>query len=135
MYEALSYEWGDPAQRRHDIYINEEQVSIRENLWLALRRVTQPNVFLWVDALCINQDDVVERAQQLAVMGDIFAGAERVRVWLGEDTQVSVDVEETRIQKACRFWQHAVHCGMAKLLVINQGIPASQYQTMLPLGF
>jgi hypothetical protein len=40
---------------------------------------------MWIDALCINQDDLDERARQVAFMGDIYETAERVVVWLGED--------------------------------------------------
>lgn len=103
-YEALSYEWGDPAQPRHSIYINEQEMSIRLNLWLALKYIARSNVLLWADALCINQDDVEERAQQLAIMGDIFAGAEQVRVWLGEYEQLSSDPRQgSCVQEACVY--------------------------------
>jgi hypothetical protein len=39
---------------------------------------------LWADALCIRQDNVAERNQQVLMMGDIFGLAENVFVWLGE---------------------------------------------------
>jgi len=43
---------------------------------------------LWVDAICINQNDVVERGHQVRLMRDIFSRAKRVVVWLGSSRQV-----------------------------------------------
>lgn len=37
---------------------------------------------LWVDAICINQRDEVEKSVQVNMMGDIFKRAEKVVVWL-----------------------------------------------------
>ena len=39
----------------------------------------------WIDALCIDQDNVAEKQVQIALMGDIYARAKRVRIWLGKD--------------------------------------------------
>lgn len=40
--------------------------------------------FLWVDAICINQADVVERNSQVKLMGDLYSNATRVIIWLGD---------------------------------------------------
>ena len=40
---------------------------------------------MWIDALCINQDDLDERADQVCFMADIYETAWRVVIWLGED--------------------------------------------------
>ena len=92
-FEALSYVWGDPA-RCSSIYChqggdhdNTMVVPITESLDIAvrhLRHVDKPRD-LWIDAICINQDDDAERSQQVAIMGDIFSQAWRVVVWLGPD--------------------------------------------------
>lgn len=39
---------------------------------------------LWIDAICINQDDLDERSQQVRLMKNIYSTAGRVLVWLGE---------------------------------------------------
>ena len=38
---------------------------------------------LWVDALCINQNDSAERSQQVAIMNKIYKNARIVCTWLG----------------------------------------------------
>jgi hypothetical protein len=40
---------------------------------------------MWIDAICINQQDLGERAQQVQLMGSIYTGAARVVVWLGPE--------------------------------------------------
>lgn len=40
---------------------------------------------LWADALCINQEDLKERAEQVKLMGLVYWKARRVRIWLGRD--------------------------------------------------
>jgi hypothetical protein len=40
---------------------------------------------IWIDALCINQKDIEERAAQVRLMGKIYRQARRVIIWLGEE--------------------------------------------------
>lgn len=40
---------------------------------------------MWIDAICINQMDLNERAQQVQLMAEIYRKASLVVVWLGED--------------------------------------------------
>jgi hypothetical protein len=101
-YTALSYTWGDPLgvgremqrERPHE-YINCDGslISITPNLRDALVRLTSThlNKFLWIDAICINQANHDERSKQVSLMGDIYAEATAVLVWLGEhDTHSKV---------------------------------------------
>ena len=85
-YEALSYAWGDPSVTK-PILVNDQLVPATENLAAALRQIEDDDkqVVLWVDALCINQQDHAERAQQIQLMGDIYSRARRVIGWLGDD--------------------------------------------------
>ena len=46
---------------------------------------TLTDVYLWVDAICINQLDVKERSSQVAMMLDVYTKAEKVFAWLGDD--------------------------------------------------
>jgi hypothetical protein len=46
---------------------------------------TQSIAYIWIDAICINQADLDERADQVQIMGRIYGQAARVVVWLGEE--------------------------------------------------
>jgi hypothetical protein len=45
---------------------------------------------LWIDAVCINQQDVTERSEQVKMMREIYERATEVIVWLGEQPVASV---------------------------------------------
>ena len=84
-YECVSYTWGD-AGDEEEISVDAEKVLIRRHLWEALRRMrlsVQPRL-LWIDALCISQSDLDEKAQQVHMIGKIVHHASRVLAWLGE---------------------------------------------------
>jgi len=83
-YEALSYVWG--RERAPDaILCGDGPLSITANLDHALRhlRLTSASRRLWVDALCIDQENVDERARQVRYMRLIYKHAALVIVWLG----------------------------------------------------
>ncbi|KAE8444914.1 hypothetical protein EG329_014162, partial [Mollisiaceae sp. DMI_Dod_QoI] len=69
-YDALSYRWGSSLPKR-DIVLDGRQVLVRFNLRDALKKLeyAQTERLLWVDAICINQDDISERNHQVAMMG------------------------------------------------------------------
>ncbi|KAK6433101.1 hypothetical protein LTR95_010718, partial [Oleoguttula sp. CCFEE 5521] len=85
-YEALSYAWGISTIKCHIILDGTSGFAITENLHRALHRLRLPNRarLLWVDAICINQTDLLEKASQVAHMDDVYKHAERVLVWLGD---------------------------------------------------
>lgn len=95
-YTALSYTWKDPLSVSKEdangwrpsmpntIEINNESLPITLNLGNALRYLFQRNERrLWIDAICINQDDDLERSDQIGLMGRIYTQAKKVVVWLG----------------------------------------------------
>ncbi|XP_014551768.1 hypothetical protein COCVIDRAFT_112031, partial [Bipolaris victoriae FI3] len=84
-YDALSYVWGTPTPTKV-IKVNDHAVDIGPNLFSALYnlRSREKPLFLWVDALCINQQDDAEKSWQVAMMADIYRHAENVRVYVGE---------------------------------------------------
>ncbi|KAI1131402.1 hypothetical protein F5Y10DRAFT_286773 [Nemania abortiva] len=92
-YEAVSYVWGDESATATVLVTDEDAQSqfsskrIRANLLEGLRvfRLADRERTLWVDALCINQEDRDERSQQVGLMGLIFWLAECVLIWLGHD--------------------------------------------------
>ena len=88
-YAALSYQWGAPG-RGLVISLDGQEFRIQRNLWLFLRQLRRyGHLFLWVDAICINQNDISERGQQVQLMNRIYPNAARVLVWLGEGADSS----------------------------------------------
>lgn len=84
-YEALSYTWGQQIFSK-TILCNGVAVGITENLDEALRHLRRidEKIYLWVDALCINQDDPEEKARQIRNLFSIFRKARQVIAWLGK---------------------------------------------------
>ncbi|KAH6674395.1 heterokaryon incompatibility protein-domain-containing protein, partial [Halenospora varia] len=58
-----------------------------ENLEAALRRLrlSGKQRTIWIDAVCINQNDIQERQDQVSLMRQIYEQAEQVVIWLGEN--------------------------------------------------
>ncbi|VUC28772.1 unnamed protein product [Clonostachys rosea] len=94
-YEALSYAWGDPIFDR-SIDVSGCSLKITKSLDMALRvfRHTTDVRAIWVDAVCINQQDDQEKGKQVAIMGRIFQDAIRVLVWLGPGTSKTAEAIE-----------------------------------------
>jgi hypothetical protein len=85
LYDALSYVWGDPNNLR-SIYIGKYQSPVTENLYAALLRLRDFSFerIIWVDAVCIDQENIKEKEDQIQLMAKIYSQATRVLVWLGE---------------------------------------------------
>lgn len=95
-FHALSYCWGYPTERE-EILLSPDQNEIEEGLTFsigksaaqALRRLRQESqtLVIWIDAVCINQDDLEERAHQVTLMTQIYSLASMVHIWLGEESR------------------------------------------------
>ena len=92
-FEALSYTWGLPDRTAmvtvHDDVLQTSTLAITHNLATAfayLRHEHEDRAF-WVDAVCINQDDPVEKSSQVQRMADIYGHAELVIAWLGPESE------------------------------------------------
>ncbi|EKJ71656.1 hypothetical protein FPSE_08102 [Fusarium pseudograminearum CS3096] len=89
-YSALSYTWGDTSQKSR-ILIDGTSFNITkslENALIHLRRKDLP-LTLWIDALCIDQDDEVEKTEQVQQMHQIYSQASSVITWLGPASATS----------------------------------------------
>ncbi|KAJ3549234.1 hypothetical protein NM208_g611 [Fusarium decemcellulare] len=96
-FHALSYCWGDPFDREDISLVASEDLvddaearepfSVGRTVAQVLRRLRSTNepLIIWIDAVCINQADLEERAHQVTLMSRIYSLASTVRIWLGED--------------------------------------------------
>jgi hypothetical protein len=85
-YEALSYCWGTEVTTRKIAQGGLAGCLVSEHLWRALRRLRMPSEkrLVWIDAICINQQDVDERNHQLGLMRHVYAKALRTIIWIGD---------------------------------------------------
>jgi hypothetical protein len=86
-YLALSYLWGPEDQQKKLVYINGQPFQVGINLYIALVHLASNiSLLIWIDAVCINQNDSEEKGVQVNQMGAIYGSAEEVLIWLGEGT-------------------------------------------------
>lgn len=83
-YIALSYVWGDTSNTV-PVSIDGKSVHVTQNLRDALQPFNTEEALLWADALCINQQNLAEKNQQVNMMATIYHKAANVTVWLGPD--------------------------------------------------
>lgn len=115
-YTALSYWWGEPTgpvdneitiykdtgargitQEFNNFFNKSGTFFIRDNLKAALLRFRHPteDKNVWVDAICINQDDKTEKTAQVARMHEVYTQAESVCVWLGKHLHLAHPDDDT----------------------------------------
>lgn len=103
-YSTPNYELDDVSQteeiaqrytpeRNVPIFCNGAKIMVTRNLSEALQNIKEryaarggsfdDTTYIWIDAICINQEDLLERAAQVSIMGKIYSLASRVFIWLG----------------------------------------------------
>lgn len=86
-YEALSYCWGD-QDIKYPVTCNSAEFLVTRNVHdalVALRHTTLPRI-LWIDQICIDQENLLERSYQVGVMRFIYQNAVGTVIWLGPAT-------------------------------------------------
>jgi len=83
---ALSYVWGQVAAVPHTVQCGAFSVNVTPNCHSALWHLRKKlGAFtIWIDSICINQQDKKDKEHQIPLMGQIYSGAHTVYVWLGE---------------------------------------------------
>lgn len=82
-YIALSHVWGE-NRPTCKVLLDEKAFWVRPQLWSFLN-YAQKNLSdrdIWIDAMCINQDEAMEKNRQIPLMGRIFSQATKVIGWL-----------------------------------------------------
>lgn len=105
-YIAVSYAWGVETPLL-SIFLNGQRKNVRSNLFdfLQQTRESWPSLAdssFWIDQLCIDQTSTKERAEQVAIMGDVYAQANRTIVWLGKNLKRSRDDDDTPSTRTSR---------------------------------
>lgn len=81
-YYAISYTWGDPTSTDRLWLSHFGYLEINASAAYVLRHVTTEKL-IWIDSVCINQDDISEKSTQLRYMWGIYKFAEEVLAWPG----------------------------------------------------
>jgi len=81
-FQAMSYCWGDPTPvdmiwltDTAFLPINASAADILHSL--------EPSQYVWIDSVCIDQNNNSEKSKQVAMMWHIYHHAQRVVAWLG----------------------------------------------------
>lgn len=98
-YAALSYAWGLPITTRAIFCKNTgsdlASFSISEHVLEALNNLfayVPSGQKIWIDAICIDQKNPVEKAHQIASMQRIYSQSQQVLCWLGPAANNSDEV-------------------------------------------
>ncbi|KAI1356738.1 heterokaryon incompatibility protein-domain-containing protein [Xylaria sp. FL0043] len=119
-YVCISYTWGTPEGKRDEaaslqrslmsttsLLLGGNHHGVSRNVLDVISRVMDHGDVerIWVDSICINQFDLVERSAQVSMMGNIYEAADVVAVWLGRDERH----EFSQVEEICRAIQAALH--------------------------
>ncbi|TVY83210.1 Heterokaryon incompatibility protein 6 OR allele [Lachnellula suecica] len=91
-YHCLSYTWGPSNEEaNHAIFLNGQVFMIRQNLDSCLRELRHNvhQVVFWIDAICIDQNNISERSRQIPRMLEIYHAADVVISWAGDSDEAS----------------------------------------------
>ncbi len=110
-FEAVSYTWGSTCDPVNIFVgnIGRKTLPVTQNLAEALQyfRYQDKPRTLWIDAICVNQQNLKERSQQVKRMADIYPKAARVVVWLGpesDDSSLAMDCFDKIASKVKVDW-------------------------------
>lgn len=92
-FNAVSYVCGE-AFPQNAVYINGHEFYVGDNCFYALSRVClhYPGSYVWIDAICINQQDLAEKSAQVSAMGRIYRSALRVLACIEPSDAVSDEI-------------------------------------------
>ncbi|KAK4195549.1 heterokaryon incompatibility protein-domain-containing protein [Triangularia verruculosa] len=105
-FVAVSYVWGERwSPTRRSIICHGVHIDITDNCWAALCQIRRrhgysSSAILWVDSICISQDNEKEKLDQIPLMQDIFSLAQSTYVWLGDGDDKSGVAMEYLVQIA-----------------------------------
>ncbi|EMD68559.1 hypothetical protein COCSADRAFT_109190 [Bipolaris sorokiniana ND90Pr] len=124
-FEALSYVWGKEKSDNVLLCADKQgnilgQLELTKNLEQALQALRQPRQrrILWIDAICIRQDDNAERSRQVSYMRSVYNNASRIIIWLGQ--------KDATVRRAFEFAQKLAMTAAALQATIQQSSQSPQ---------
>ena len=97
-YEAISYCWSS-SQSKTSILLEGLSFEVPCSAAEALHNLRYADLarVVWIDALCIDQENLEERSQQVRMMGDVYRNSTRTLIWLGPS------LDDNRTQRALQL--------------------------------
>lgn len=122
-WEALSYRWRDLTPTR-PLLISGQVLKINASLYVALQylRRADGERKIWIDQVCVNQDDTQERGRQVKHMNVVYKKSGRVTAWLGTG-----DSDSYKYMEMLSVIKDLIHRG----LYPRMEAPTSQQETIL----
>lgn len=136
---ALSYTWG-PVEPTLPILVDGTVLHVRQNLWDAISALYEMQIeslkYYWIDAICINHNDALERTHQVDLMKKIFSLAIGVAIWLRTPNETASKENGAAMQYLChreepshpsyhrlisnpRLGESLLDCGLSKKFVLR----------------
>lgn len=90
-YHAISYAWGDPESNTI-IVIDGKTFRVRTNCEFVLKQAHWhgQSRYYWIDAICIDQENLEEKGKQVTMMGKIYRTADHVLACVGDHADDSL---------------------------------------------
>ena len=130
-YIALSYFWGEARTDNdiHHIIVEGQKFWVRHSLWTFFETVRKFDLTLpiYIDAICLDQTNVVERGHQVKLMEKVYRSAQQTHVWLGcpHERQVEVLASLQRLEHCIasqipqQSWDHCSFIGLSYMCSRN----------------
>ena len=121
-YHAISYTWGDP-EPESTILVNCQVFRVRTNCEFVLKQAYWYNktYYYWIDAICINQENLGEKSMQVSIMGSIYKKADRVLACVGDHADDSAFLVHKLKQRAFTKGPNPRYSGMRLSLSFQLG--------------
>ena len=87
-YDAVSYAWGEPTFTNSIRYRGRDtvvKITAHVDTMMRYLRKKYTSRHLWIDAICLNQNDNEEKSMQVQLMDEIYSQARKVRIWFGDE--------------------------------------------------
>ena len=85
----MVFQWASPDKEFY-VHVNDDVIPVTVNAYNVLRDRSSylfPRL-LWIDSICINQENPSEKTDQIRLMGEIYSNALLVTIWLSTSPPV-----------------------------------------------
>ena len=139
-FRAISYAWGSP-ELTQSINCNGQRLLVTSSVFELLSSTVILDLCdelpIWVDAICINQRDDTEKADQVSKMGALYSLADEVILWLGPtsfDSDLAMDTIRAVSEKKALISENFLRFSIGEDMVREAGLAENSEETRRALG-